>query len=951
MKVRINKMSKTKASDCDRNFIEHILSVKNTKDRRHKVITIAGMKFKIKRKKYIQSQMQAIMPLSEYKALKDGIIDFDTIKKYIDSTNIKVVSFDIFDTLLVRPVIEPTDVFYLIDAKLNKIYNINFIKYRLKAEDEMKNFYASLDDIYEFIQNKYKLDDSVINLMKQEELDCERQLLSKRYDVFSLYQYALKQGKKVIAVSDMYLSSAFLKEVLTQNGYTEISDIYVSNENKARKDTGKLYNVVLEKENILSSEILHIGDNQESDYRKAIDSNILAIYYPSIKNILFQNKSIYNYIYDSSLNNDPISKIILGFTFNEYFKNLEVIPYSAEVFPDFQALVKLWLAPFVFATSLSIANNAEIQGNYSKILFSSRDGYLPQIGYDIVCQNLKNRLASEYVYAGRRAYLSALEKDFVSYVAKRDYRKGYKLRNLLDLITDEDVKKEILSSIDTELLDLELIKNKNKLISILNPYKKLLNKWWTNGSKTVKMYYSKFISDAKREIVFDCGYSGSISKALSKIMDKPVDKIYLWQASNADEKINKELRTKTYTLNGDVSTITPLHIIYEEVFSPLEGDCIGFDTTGKPITEKLTFNKAMIEKYQIIEAETKQFIIKICDLLKPYIEYMNIKNLSIFDSIIKFALTKSPYCEADLFADIVFPDPVYETKNDSLQYKIENKIRYKTPFSQTGFENPKIKISAPNILLNNSYKVGIHCHLYNVDLSQEIISYLKDFPQAFDLYLTICDENKKQFVESLFNKKIIQNLNKLTIIVTPNRGRDIAPWLVETKKVQNEYDLFCHIHSKKSIYIGYGDSWRRYLYNNLIDGNAFINICNIFYTNSKLGILYPVIYPRLKELCEFYNIKQIGEFGEEQVINSLCKKMNIPNYSRANMLFSEGTMFWYKPDALKPLFDLDLQYEDFPEEPIGVGGTIAHAIERLPGFVVQNSGYENKIYNYTMKDY
>ena len=79
--------------------------------------------------------------------------------------------------------------------------------------------------------------------------------------------------------------------------------------------------------------------------------------------------------------------------------------------------------------------------------------------------------------------------------------------------------------------------------------------------------------------------------------------------------------------------------------------------------------------------------------------------------------------------------------------------------------------------------------------------------------------------------------------------------------------------------------------------------------------------------------------------------MNIPNYSRANMLFSEGTMFWYRPDALKPLFDLNLQYEDFPEEPIGVGGTIPHAIERLPGFVVQNNGYEQKIYNYTMKDY
>ena len=148
MKVRINKMSKTKSSDCDRNFIEYILSVKNTKDRRHKVITIAGMKFKIKRKKYAQPQMQADTDPSEYKALKDGIIDFDSIKKYIDSSEIKVVSFDIFDTLLVRPVIDPTDVFYLIDAKLNKIHNINFIEYRLKAEDEMKNFYTSLDDIY-----------------------------------------------------------------------------------------------------------------------------------------------------------------------------------------------------------------------------------------------------------------------------------------------------------------------------------------------------------------------------------------------------------------------------------------------------------------------------------------------------------------------------------------------------------------------------------------------------------------------------------------------------------------------------------------------------------------------------------------------------------------------------------------------------------------------------------
>ena len=44
--------------------------------------------------------------------------------------------------------------------------------------------------------------------------------------------------------------SAVLEDVLNKNGYTEISDIYVSHENRARKDTGELYNIVLEKENI-----------------------------------------------------------------------------------------------------------------------------------------------------------------------------------------------------------------------------------------------------------------------------------------------------------------------------------------------------------------------------------------------------------------------------------------------------------------------------------------------------------------------------------------------------------------------------------------------------------------------------------------------------------------------------------------------------------------------------
>lgn len=40
--------------------------------------------------------------------------------------------------------------------------------------------------------------------------------------------------------------------------------------------------------------------------------------------------------------------------------------------------------------------------------------------------------------------------------------------------------------------------------------------------------------------------------------------------------------------------------------------------------------------------------------------------------------------------------------------------------------------------------------------------------------------------------------------------------------------------------------------------------------------------------------------------------------SRKDLFFAAGTMFWYNPKALLPLFDLNLTYEDFPEGTIGV---------------------------------
>ena len=59
-------------------------------------------------------------------------------------------------------------------------------------------------------------------------------------------------------------------------------------------------------------------------------------------------------------------------------------------------------------------------------------------------------------------------------------------------------------------------------------------------------------------------------------------------------------------------------------------------------------------------------------------------------------------------------------------------------------------------------------------------------------------------------------------------------------------------------------------------------------------------------------------------------------------VMSYGTFIWFKYDALKPLFDLDLTDKDVPIEPLPQN-SILHAIERLIVYVAWNEHYDFRI--------
>ena len=170
--------------------------------------------------------------------------------------------------------------------------------------------------------------------------------------------------------------------------------------------------------------------------------------------------------------------------------------------------------------------------------------------------------------------------------------------------------------------------------------------------------------------------------------------------------------------------------------------------------------------------------------------------------------------------------------------------------------------------------------------------------------------------------------------MVPENGRDIYPWLVSFKEKQKNYDIVCHIHTKKSLHTKEYSNWAEYLFNNLISKNSITNIVSNFIENEKLGMVFPPIYPEL-----FHWELKLDEMDK---IN-MCKLLNLMNIDfepdASNFLFPAGNMFWYRPKALEKLFNISLSYEDIPPEPLPNVWTILHAIERITCIVCEDAGY------------
>lgn len=216
------------------------------------------------------------------------------LKLYLRHSNFDYVSFDIFDTLILRPFFHPTDLFILNAVENNLKNKKKFKKIRILCE-RIARFLSvkediHIDDIYRYMRLFYKQD--LLFKLKNSEINLEETLGYSRKTAKILFNFSKEIGKKIICISDMYLDKNTILTILDNNGYTDIYEIYVSSSLGYTKSTGNLYKYVLNDLKTVPEKIIHIGDNYNSDVINSKKYGIESVFFERTMDLESKNNAI-----------------------------------------------------------------------------------------------------------------------------------------------------------------------------------------------------------------------------------------------------------------------------------------------------------------------------------------------------------------------------------------------------------------------------------------------------------------------------------------------------------------------------------------------------------------------------------------------------------------------------------------------------------------------------------
>ncbi len=416
-----------------------------------------------------------------------------------------VISFDIFDTLVLRPFTKPNDLFKILGMKY---YLSDFNRIRTNASalarDKVEHREVKIEDIYKEVNLMTNID---VKEGAKYEFEAEKNICYANPYMVQIFNTLVNSGKEVIIISDMYYSKKQIKEILDNCNIKGYTNLYISNEYKKSKKNHQLFEYVANKYK-KNKKIIHIGDTYESDIEPADLIGWDAYYYP--KTVTFDNKIIK---YRISYNIRSVYNAIIQ---NRFYNGLT----------DDNITNSKYKYGFVAGGFLALGYTKWIHDiakneNYDKILFLSRDGDVLKKVYDY----LYDDIPSEYVYWSRHAGIkSTIERDLAYFIFQFIERR-VKLTNKTTV--EELLKDAELDFLIPKLKQISINKNQfinsdicDKIIMLIKDNIEEVRKISIDYKTAAKKYFEPILKNCSKVLIVDIGWKGSSLTSLKYLIEE-----------------------------------------------------------------------------------------------------------------------------------------------------------------------------------------------------------------------------------------------------------------------------------------------------------------------------------------------------------------------------------------------------------------------------------------------
>jgi predicted HAD superfamily hydrolase len=439
-----------------------------------------------------------------------------------------LISIDVFDTVILRAVAQPVDVFSLVklivtassEALPDSEMLDSFPSFRIQSERLARDIKqkanqsreVTLDEIYSALASLLPISPQAIELLKRTELDVETRVAYPNPMGKAVWAAALAAGKKVIYCSDMYLPSAFIAQLLQKCGCGRCDGLYVSCEHQRSKHEGTFFPYLAETYRVPLDRVLHIGDNEHSDYVMATQAGCAAIHLtqprPGDRSIVVRDAGEEPFYAETvaTMRDGLVNKSIVSGVVQED-DPCERIGYSC--FGPLLTGFLLWLA------SMAQRNKPE------RILLFARDTYLIRKYLPRILGPTGTACDIQYLYVSRGALLLSSFTDFslprLWHLFSGKVRKpiSYHLRKL-GLVPE--LFAGVVRSAGYDSVE-DLVKNGDlRMHTVLAKLHREILLESARRRPLVRRYLSQFVGGANRFMAVDVGWVGNMQASFLRIL-------------------------------------------------------------------------------------------------------------------------------------------------------------------------------------------------------------------------------------------------------------------------------------------------------------------------------------------------------------------------------------------------------------------------------------------------